>query len=396
MNAVYPAPPGGGRRRPKPAQTSNPLNIVILGLSITSSWDNGHATTYRALVAALVERGHRVLFLERDAPWYAANRDLPRPPYGSTELYGSLEELKRRFEGPVRTADLLIVGSYVPEGVEVGRWVQRTAQGVKAFYDIDTPVTLGKLRRGDYEYVSPELIPGYDLYLSFAGGGVLDLLEREYGSPAARPLYCAVDPGLYYPERRDLHWDLGYMGTYSPDRQGGVEQFLLQPARRLAEYHFVVAGPNFPNVESWPANVRHVSHLSPEHHRAFYNEQRFTLNVTRAEMVAMGYSPSVRLFEAGACGTPILSDTWEGLDTFFTPGQEILLARTPEDVTAALLDMPETERAALGARCRAAVLARHTAAHRVLELEGYLASIGASGSAPVSAPMAAPALTAEA
>lgn len=389
MNAVYPASPGGGHRaagasaRLKPAQTANPLNIVILGLSITSSWGNGHATTYRALVRALVERGHRLLFLERDVPWYASNRDLPRPPYGSTELYGSLEELKRRFEGPVRMADLVIVGSYVPEGVEVGRWVQATAQGVKAFYDIDTPVTLGKLRRGDHEYIAPDLIPAYDLYLSFAGGRVLDELERQYGSPAARPLYCAVDPDLYYPERRDLQWDLGYMGTYSPDRQPGVERFLLQPAQQLEECCFVVAGPNFPDVERWPANVRHVSHLAPDRHRAFYNEQRFTLNITRAEMTAVGYSPSVRLFEAGACGAPIISDHWEGLDTFFVPGREILVVRSTEEVKAILLDMPETERLAMGACARAVVLANHTAAHRVLELEGYLASIGAGIAAPM-------------
>jgi spore maturation protein CgeB len=381
MNETYPAPPAGGSRKPKAVQAARPLNIVILGLSMTSSWGNGHATTYRALVRALVERGHRVLFLERDVPWYAENRDLPNPPYGCLELYGSLEELKSRFEGPVRTADLVIVGSYVPQGVEVGEWVLATARGAPAFYDIDTPVTIAKLRQQDYEYISPKLIARYALYLSFAGGRVLEQLERQYGSPAARPLYCAVDPELYYPEKRDLHWDLGYMGTYSADRQPGLERLLLEPARRLDECHFVVAGPNFPVVESWPANVKHFSHLAPDHHRAFYNEQRFTLNLTRAAMVEMGYSPSVRLFEAGACGTPILSDLWEGLDTFFVPGSEILVAGSSAEVTEILLDMGETERAVIGARARAAVLARHTAAHRVLELEGYLASIGAGAAA---------------
>lgn len=377
MSRSLPAAANGGRKLPKPAQTARPLNIVVLGLSITSSWGNGHATTYRALVRALVERGHRVLFLERDMPWYAANRDLPNPPFGCTELYGSLEELQLRFEGPISTANLVIVGSYVPDGIEVGKWVTVTAQGVKAFYDIDTPVTLGKLKRGHFEYITPAMIPWYDLYLSFAGGPVLQQLEQDYGSPAARPLYCSVDPDLYYPERRTVQWDLGYMGTYSPDRQPAVERLLLEPARRLGECQFVVAGPNFPEVEGWPANVRHMTHLSPEYHRGFYNEQRFTLNVTRAEMIATGFSPSVRLFEAGACGTPIVSDYWEGLDTFFTPGAEILVGRSSHEVTAMLLDLPETERIAIGARARAAVLARHTAAHRVLELESYLVEIGA-------------------
>ncbi len=376
MNHIYPAPPAAGRRKPKAVQTANPLKIVIFGLSLTSSWGNGHATTYRALVRALVERGHHVLFLERDVAWYAANRDLPHPPYGCLELYSDLSEMKLRFEGPVRTADLVIVGSYAPEGVALGEWVLATAQGITAFYDIDTPITLDKLQRHDYEYLAPDLIPRYHLYLSFAGGPVLEQLEKEYRSPAARPLYCAVDPDLYYPERSDLHWDLGYMGTYSPDRQPGLEQYLLAPARRLDQCSFVVAGPNFPDVEGWPGNVKHFTHLAPDRHRSFYNQQRFTLNLTRAAMAATGFSPSVRLFEAGACGTPIISDVWEGLDTFFTPGQEILPASSPADVTGMLLDMPETERLAIGARCRAAVLAKHTAAHRVLELEGYLEEIG--------------------
>ena len=385
MNDTYSAPPAGGGRKPKPPQAIRSLNIVILGLSITSSWGNGHATTYRALVRALVERGHRVLFLERNMPWYAENRDLPNPPYGCTELYADLEELKTRFEGPVRTADLVIVGSYVPDGVDVGNWVLATARGVPAFYDIDTPITLGKLAQGDHEYLAPYQISRYALYLSFAGGTVLEQLERTYHSPAARPLYCAVDPDLYYPERHDLQWDLGYMGTYSPDRQPGLERLLLKPARELGDCHFVVAGPNFPQVESWPGNVQHFTHLAPDRHRAFYNEQRFTLNLTRAAMAAVGFSPSVRLFEAGACGVPIVSDQWEGLNTFFTPGEEILVAASPAEVTEILQDMPETQRAAIGARARAAVLARHTAAHRALELESYIAELGASLSHEASA-----------
>lgn len=393
MNDIYPAPPAAGGKKPKPSQAARPLNIVILGLSITSSWGNGHATTYRALVRALVERGHRVLFLERNMPWYAENRDLPNPPYGCTELYSDLDELKTRFEGPVRTADLVIVGSYVPDGVAVGEWVLATATGVAAFYDIDTPITLRKLEHGDYEYLAPHQIVRYALYLSFAGGSVLEQLEQVYHSPAARPLYCAVDPDLYYPERQDLQWDLGYMGTYSADRQPGLDRLLLEPARLLPECYFVVAGPNFPQVESWPGNVKHFTHLAPDRHRDFYNEQRFTLNLTRAAMAAVGFSPSVRLFEAGACGVPIISDTWEGLDTFFAPGDEILVAASPADVTETLRDMPETQRAAIGARARAAVLARHTAAHRALELESYLAEIGVgvAQAGHVSAPATSPA-----
>jgi spore maturation protein CgeB len=351
------------------------LRVVILGLSITSSWGNGHATTYRALVRELTARGHDVLFLERDVEWYANSRDMPNPPHGRTVLYRDLNELKQRFTSEIEDADLVIVGSYVPEGVEVGEWVTRTAQGLTAFYDIDTPVTLAKLARGVEEYLTPALIPQYQLYLSFTGGPTLDRLEQEYGAQMARPLYCSVDPALYYPEPSMHRWDLGYMGTYSDDRQPALDRLLLEPARRWAAGRFAVAGPQYPRNMRWPRNVRRMEHLPPAKHRRFYNSQRFTLNLTRADMVAAGFSPSVRLFEAAACGTPIISDYWEGLDTLFELGDEILIATSPSDVLEAIRDLPESERLAQGERARSRVLAEHTAAHRAAELEGYALEI---------------------
>jgi spore maturation protein CgeB len=350
---------------------SERMNIVILGLSITSSWGNGHATTYRGLVRELVRRGHQVLFLERDVPWYASNRDMPRPPYGRTELYTSLEDLHARFTAEVRQADLVIVGSYVPQGVEVGRWVQRTAWGLPAFYDIDTPVTLAKLSRGDYEYLTPDLVRGYRLYLSFTGGPLLRRIESELGSPAARPLYCSVDPELYVPRTIEPRWDLGYLGTYSEDRQPTLNHLMLSAAREWRGGRFVVAGPQYPASVQWPPNVERVEHLAPPEHAAFYNSQRFTLNVTRADMVQAGYSPSVRLFEAAACAVPIISDVWDGLDTLFIPGREVLLSRSSTETLGFLRELSEKERRTLGAQARARVLAEHTAAHRAEELEGY-------------------------
>jgi spore maturation protein CgeB len=347
------------------------LRIVILGLSITSSWGNGHATTYRALVRELVRRGHDVLFLERDQPWYAQHRDLPQPPYGRTALYDDLADLAARFAGEVRRSDLAIVGSFVPDGAEVGDWVQRVAPGVKAFYDIDTPVTLARLARGEHGYLAPSQIPHYDLYLSFTGGPTLARLEREYGSPRARVLYCSVDPELYAPQPQAPAWDLGYLGTYSVDRQPGVEALLLRPAREYPEGRFVVAGAQYPDDVAWPANVRHLQHVPPAAHRSFYNSQRFTLNITRADMIEAGWSPSVRLFEAAACGTPIISDCWEGLDTLLEPGREILLATDARDVLSAVRDMPEDERLAMARNARARIMAEHTAAHRARQLEAY-------------------------
>lgn len=347
------------------------LRIVILGLSITSSWGNGHATTYRGLMRELVARGHDVLFLERDVEWYAANRDLPEPPYGRTVVYESLAELRRRFTAAVREADLVIVGSFVPEGVAVGEWVTATARGATAFYDIDTPVTLARLAAGVHDYIAPALIPRYQIYLSFAGGAVLERLERDYGAPMARPLYCSVDPTLYFPADTRRRWDFGYMGTYSPDRQPGLERLLLDPARAWPKGRFVVAGPMYPATLSWPRNVRRIDHLSPDRHRWFYGAQQFTLNLTRADMIAAGYSPSVRLFEAAACGTPIVSDWWDGLDQLFTPGSEILISRSARETLAILRELPSAERRAIGRQARARVLGAHTAAHRAAELERY-------------------------
>ncbi|HEX2168606.1 MAG TPA: glycosyltransferase [Longimicrobiales bacterium] len=350
------------------------LRVVVLGLSITSSWGNGHATTYRALLREVAALGHSVLFLERDVPWYARERDMPEPPFCDTALYTSLRDLKDRFSSEVRDADMVIVGSYVPEGVAVGEWVTRTAGGVTAFYDIDTPVTLTKLDAGDEEYIAPHLIPAYQIYFSFTGGPVLDRLERTYGSPCARPLYCSFDASIYYPEPAEQQWDLAYMGTYSDDRQPTLDRLLTDTARRWGGGRFAVVGPQYPDHTYWPTNVERIEHLPPEGHRRFYCAQRFTLNVTRAAMIAAGHAPSVRLFEAAACGTPIISDTWDGLDTLFEPGTEILLPRSSRDVLEMLVDINERARRAIGARARERVLRQHTAAHRARELMAHVQS----------------------
>ena len=352
------------------------MNVVILGLSITSSWGNGHATTYRALVRALAARGHDVLFLERDSTWYAENRDLPTPPYCRASLYASLDELERKHAGDIQEADLVVLGSYVPEGIGVGNLVLRTARGCKAFYDIDTPVTLARLEGAGTTYIERRQIPGFDLYLSFTGGPTLERLERRFGAQRARALYCSVDEELYSQDTlvaRD--YDLGYLGTYSDDRQPTVEELLLRPARSWREGRFVIAGAQYPESFETPPNVTRIVHLSPREHRGFYNRLRFTLNVTRRDMIDAGYSPSVRLFEAAACGTPIITDEWRGLSTIFSPGHEVLIARHARDVLLYLHDLSDGERVTIGERARRRVLQAHTSAHRAMELEQFVAEV---------------------
>jgi spore maturation protein CgeB len=356
-------------------ETKKRLKIAIIGLSITSSWGNGHATTYRSLVKGLHERGHQVIFLERDMPWYANQRDMPNLSSGRVHLYNSFEELQEVYRYIIENADCVIVGSYVPEGVKIGHWVQKINKGITAFYDIDTPVTLAKLKNGDYEYLSPDLVPGYDLYLSFTGGPILRQLENEFNSPKAVPFYCSVDPESYYPHAGTIKWDLGYMGTYSSDRQSGLENLLMKTAEQLPANNFVVAGSQYPQGIKWPVNVSRIEHLSPDTHRTFYNSQRFTLNITRNDMKKSGYSPSVRLFEAAACATPIISDYWEGLETVFVPGEEILIAENTNEVTSILKKMKEPERKNIGIKGYFRILSQHTSLQRAQQLEKYITDV---------------------
>lgn len=347
------------------------LKIVIIGLSITSSWGNGHATTYRALVKALAQRGHSVTFLERDVPWYRDNRDLLECDYCRISLYENLAEFGQRYSELLRSADLVIMGSYVPDGIAIGDWVTAQANGITAFYDIDTPVTLAALEAGHADYISAHLIPRFDLYLSFSGGMALDIIEEVYNSPMARVLYCSADPGTQPSSQSPSKWALGYLGTYSADRQPFLEELLINPAQQLPEQQFAVAGPKYPDDVVWPGNVAYIPHLPPEQHPAFYGAQRFTLNVTRSDMKSLGFSPSVRLFEAAACGAPIVSDAWPGLETIFKPGDELLVARHSGDVIDILTNLPEERRLTIAARARDRLLREHTPAHRAIELESY-------------------------
>ncbi len=353
-----------------------PLKVVVLGLSITSSWGNGHATTYRALVREFTKRGHEVHFLERDVPWYAAHRDMAQPSFCRTSLYQSVEQLREQHQEEVRRADVVIVGSYVPDGKDVARWAINQADGAVVFYDIDTPATLAHLRAGTCEYLEPALIPQFDSYLSFSGGPILKEIETAFGAKRARALHCSVDDEAYYPTPSpQKDYDLGYLGTYSDDRQPTVEKLCLQVASRWSAGHFVVAGPQYPQHVVFPDNVQRIEHLPPDRHVEFYNAQRFTLNVTREDMIAAGFSPSVRLFEAAAAGTPIISDYWDGLDTFFERDREVVVAESADDVLRVLRDWTEEKRLRMASLARQRVLARHTAKDRARELELHIMEV---------------------
>jgi spore maturation protein CgeB len=352
------------------------MKIVVYGLTVTSSWGNGHGTTYRSLLKALHRRGHEIHFVEKDVEWYRSNRDLPEPTFCTVHLYDSWKTEGARLLSLSNDADVTVIGSYFPDAIAATRELVEAARCPLLFYDIDTPITMAQLRRtGDTEYLTAELIPHYATYLSFTGGPTLQELEQRFGARRAVAFYCSVDPDLYHPTppQREFCCDLSYLGTYAADRQPKLIKFLDEPARRAPSRKFIVAGPQYPENIRWAPNVSHMIHLSPPQHPAFYSSSRFTLNVTRDDMVAAGYSPSVRLFEASACGAAILSDSWPGLEEFLTPGEEILLPHGADDVVHILTDLSDEQRLRIGARARQRILDEHTSEHRAREFEEIVA-----------------------
>jgi spore maturation protein CgeB len=351
------------------------LKVVIFGLSITSAWGNGHATTFRSLTRALHARGHKIVFFERNLDWYASNRDLPDPPFCKVCLFQSWDTVLAQARWEINNCDVVMVGSYFPDGIRAIDEVLNSPAPVKAFYDIDTPVTVAQLRSsGTTEYLRGSQIPGFDLYFSFTGGPMLRELESRFGAQRALPLYCSVDEQEYrtWPVHKRYQSDMSYMGTYAPDRQPKIEELFCEPARRLPRQRFLLAGPQYPRQLRWPANVRRIRHLNPRWHARFYSSSRLTLNVTRRAMVQAGYSPSVRLFEAAACGATLVSDNWPGLDSFFVPGKEILVPSGSDDVTAYLAAAEESELRRIGLGAQQRVLAEHTAQRRAEQFEQYV------------------------
>ncbi|SIT93759.1 CgeB family protein [Pontibacter indicus] len=349
------------------------MNIVILGLSITTSWGNGHATTYRNLVRALNANAHRILFLERK-PAQRVAADLGEPDFCQIGTYASLEQLQQYTE-QVREADMVMVGSSLAEGSAIAKWVIETAKGIKAFYDLDAPATLTELEGQGPSYLHASLIPAFDLYLSCTGGPALALFEQKYGARMARPLYFSVDPALYHQEYREIKWDLGYLGAYSEDRQSILQKLMVDAAAQWPEGRFAVAGTKYPEDMGWPSNISMLHHLTPVEHRDFFNSQRFALSIARAGTSRFGYTPSMRLFEAAACCTPVISDYWEGIETLFEPESEILITKSASETLRYLREICTSERKAIGMRARRKVMAHHTATHRAHELETYVGEL---------------------
>lgn len=348
------------------------MHIVVFGLTVSSSWGNGHATLWRALLKALAKRGHTVTFYERDVSYYADTRDNWNPPRGiSLRLYRTFDEIRAEALRGLKAADLAIFTSYCPDGPQAAELILDSRALIKCFYDLDTPVTLSSLASDEQvPYLPVDGLGAFDLVLSYTGGSALDELQSRLGARVTAPLYGSVDPDAHFPvpPLEQFRGILSYLGTFAADRQRSLETLFLEPARRLAQERFQLAGAQYPDSFSSMPNISFTPHLPPQLHPAFFCSCRVTLNITRAVMASYGYCPSGRLFEAAACGVPIVSDGWDGLDLFFTPDEEILRVDTPEDVIGAL-SLPDLTLRRIADAARERSLASHTAERRVMELE---------------------------
>lgn len=343
------------------------MKLVVFGLTVSSSWGNGHATLWRGLIRALSRRGCRVVFFERDAPFYAAHRDLNELPDARLALYEDWPSVADRAAAEVADADVAMVTSYCPDGRAANALVCAEA-GLSVFYDMDTPVTLVRHSAGEtVDYLPLEGLGGFDLVLSYTGGRALEVLRTRLGARRAQPLYGHVDPERHRPAPAEPRFEaaLSYLGTYAADRQPALERLFIDVARARPDLKFLIGGSGYPQAFPWSDNVWFARHVAPAEHPAFFCSSRLTLNVTRRDMASFGWCPSGRLFEAAACGAAVISDRWEGLEAFFEPGREILVADDIDDVLAALArrDLAQISEAA-----RRRTLAEHTSDRRAAEL----------------------------
>jgi spore maturation protein CgeB len=348
------------------------MKILVFGLTISSSWGNGHATPYRAILRALSRMGHEVHFLEKDVEYYRSRRDFDRCDYCRLTIYDDWLSIRRQAMDEARSCDVVMTASYLPEGQRINEEMLELDGPLRVYYDLDTPITLRRLETGGVEYVDSDQLAAFDLVLSFVGGAALSELEHKHGVRVARALYGCVDPDDYHhvESTSEFACDLSYMATYSPDRQRKMESLFLEPARRNPQKRFMLAGSMYPWNWPWPENVRRAEHVPPQAHPKFYSSSRITLNLTRGEMARNGWCPSGRFFEAAACGTPVISDWWEGLDWFFDVVHDIRVVSRPEHVEAAL-EMPDGDLQLLAAHARERTLTDHSGQVRAQQLLQY-------------------------
>lgn len=359
------------------------MRIAFFGSSLVSAYWNGAATYYRGILRGLAALGHEITFFEPDAFDRQAHRDIPDPPWARVVVYAPREDAAAAALEQAAAADVVVKASGV--GV-LDQWLEHEVAALRRpgraalFWDVDAPATLATVE-GEPDHPLRDLIPRYDMVLTYGGGAAVVAAYEALGARACVPVYNALDPTTHHPVPPDPAFacDLAFLGNRMPDREHRVEEFFLRPARRLPARRFLLGGSGWRD-KALPPNVRALGHVYTRDHNALNASALAVLNINRDSMARIGHSPPTRIFEAAGAGACILSDAWPGIDAFLEPGREILTARDGAAV-AELLDGLMPERAqAVGAAARRRVLAEHTYDHRAAQVHALLTG-QASGSA---------------
>ncbi len=352
------------------------LEIAFFASSLVSSYWNGAATYYRGLARALHARGHRLTFYEPDAYDRQAHRDIPDPPYARVVVWDPDETsaLDRCLEA-ARRADLVVKASGVGvhDALLEARVLELRRPGNRiAFWDVDAPATLERLRRDPADPLRA-LVPRYDHVFTYGGGDPVVAGYRRLGARACVPIYNALDPTTHHPAPGDVRFeaDLAFLGNRLPDREARVEEFFLRPAAALPARRFLLGGAGW-ETKPLGANVRLLGHVGTADHNAWNCTPLAVLNVSRDSMARNGFSPATRVFEAAGAGACIVTDAWEGLELFLEPGREVLSARDGAEVAAAVAGLDAARARRIGETARARVLAEHTYDRRAERVEAAL------------------------
>ncbi|WP_114783745.1 CgeB family protein [Botryobacter ruber] len=351
------------------------LKVAFFGSSLVSAYWNGAATYYRGIVRALHERGHQVTFYEPDAYDRQQNRDMPDPDWATVVVYEATEEAVHRCLAQAAEADMVVKASGVgvfDELLEREVLKLQTDDRLVVFWDVDAPATLDRVHHNPQDQFH-QLIPQYDMVLTYGGGQpVIDAYEA-LGAKKCVPVYNALDTATHFPVPPEERFacDLAFLGNRLPDRESRVEEFFLKPAAATPDKTFIIGGSGWGDKPMTP-NVKYVGHVYTKDHNAFNCTPKAVLNISRESMARYGFSPATRVFEAAGAGACIITDFWEGIDFFFDPGKEILVAKNGDEVANIMANLTEEEAKRIGEAAYKKVLSEHTYNHRAEQLEQLL------------------------
>lgn len=355
-----------------------PVNIAFFGSSLVSAYWNGAATYYRGIIRGLSERGHRVTFYEPDAFGRQEHRDIEDPDWARGVIYaGDDEDDLRRCLREAAFADVVVKAS----GVGVfDRLLERevlelSGDSVTIFWDVDAPATLDRTRSDETDPFRQQ-VPRYDAIFTYGGGAPVIQSYEGLGAVRCHPVYNALDPTTHHPAPSDPKFesDLAFLGNRLPDREARVEEFFLLAASQVSSQAFLLGGSGWDD-KAMPENVRYIGHVSTNDHNSFNSTPKAVLNISRESMARYGFSPATRVFEATGSGACLITDSWEGIELFLEPDEEILVASSGGEVAQILRELSVDRAREIGERARTRVLREHTYAHRAAEVEELLADL---------------------